>query len=79
MLCGIHSYLGLRHIYTRLFSPMITLHSSEKIKRFQLPSTFQWHFPLAHATRLIKFISRIRMFCLQHACNNCYGTNMFSQ
>jgi hypothetical protein len=59
---GSHSSPGFRHTKTRLFSPTMSLHSSENVTRLQSLSTVQYLFPRAQARRPLTFASRILIF-----------------
>lgn len=71
MHCGIHS-----HTYF-LFSPMITLHSSERNTRFQSPSSFQCIISLSPCYSLFYVNFRIRMFVRITRVWYLYETNIF--
>lgn len=59
---GIQSSPGRLHTYTRLLSPIMTLHSSVNITLSHSPSTLHNLFPLAHDTRFLRLSLRIRIF-----------------
>lgn len=75
--CNIHSSLGLRHTRMRLFFPMMNLHSSENIIRFQSPKTF---FLKVHTTRFYLLTTQrgyIWFFFVQPDYDIYYETNIF--